>query len=99
MRSKRVNLGFVVIDTRTGEYLSPVWKVRGPARDHAKALYAKGYMGSLGVHTLQAYVPESWKRGDSLEGLVDYALLEKLKDVGGAKKKTVTADDVLGRAR
>jgi len=70
-RSKKVNLGFAAIDTRTGEYLSEVFARREPARAAVKELLREHPDRSLGVHTLEAHVPASWKRGDSLEGYAE----------------------------
>lgn len=78
MRSKKIKLGFVVVDTRSGEQLSAIFKQRAPARAIAKALY-EADARNVGVQTLEAHVHEGWKRGDSLEGYVEPALLEKLK--------------------
>lgn len=78
MRSKKVNLGFVVVDTATGEMLSDVFARREPAREAAKQFYRSGRT-LVGVRTLQAHVPEDWKRGDSLEGYVDARVLEKIQ--------------------
>jgi hypothetical protein len=77
-RSKKINLGFVVIDTHTGEYLSDVFTKREPPRTIAKELYQSG-REHVGVHTLEAHVPASWKRGDPLEGYVEPHVLEKLR--------------------
>lgn len=79
MRSKKIKLGFVVVDTRTGEHLSAIFKQRAPARAIAKALYEGNACSTVGVHTLEAYVHEGWKRGDSLEGYVEPEILQKLK--------------------
>jgi hypothetical protein len=77
-RSKKVRLGFVVVDTRTEEYLSEVSARRAPARATAKRLYDSG-RESVGVHTLEAHVPDDWKRGDSLEGYVEPDVLHLLE--------------------
>jgi hypothetical protein len=78
MRSKKINLGFVVIDTKTGEHLSAIFKRREPAREIAKSLHASG-INNVGVHTLEAYVHDGWKRGDSLDGYVEPSLLAKIQ--------------------
>lgn len=76
-RSKKVRLGFVVVDTRTGEFLSEVSARRDPPRATAKRLY-EGGREHVGVRTLEAHVPEGWKRGDSLEWYVEPDVLRLL---------------------
>lgn len=76
-RSKKIPLGFRVIDTRSGEPLSIVFSRREPARNAAKEFYTQGK--NSGVETLEAYVPVSWKRGDPLDPYVTPEVLEALK--------------------
>ena len=53
-RSKKISLGFQVVDTRTGEPLSVVFARRDPARTEANVLYRAGR--SCGVRHLEDYV-------------------------------------------
>ena len=55
-RSKRISLGFQVVDTRSGEALSRVFARREPARTIAKEFYAREPARSIGVRQLQEYV-------------------------------------------
>ena len=76
-RSKKIPLGFRVVDTKSGEPLSVIFSRREPAREVSKELFSQGK--SSGVETLEAYVPVSWKRGDSLEPYISPELSEALK--------------------
>jgi hypothetical protein len=53
-RSKKISLGFVVVDLKTGEKLSPVFARRAPAREIAVGLYKLGTVS--GVQQLVDYV-------------------------------------------
>lgn len=77
-RSKKIPLGFRVVDTRSGESLSEIFSRRQPARDKAKELTDAGR--NVGVQTLEAYVPSDWKKGDPLEPYVEPEILEALKN-------------------
>lgn len=52
-RSRKVSLGFQVVDVRTGEALSPVFDKRAPARVEAARLYEAGK--NCGVRHLEDY--------------------------------------------
>ena len=53
-RSKKISLGFQVVDIKTDEPLSPVFAKREPAREAAKVCYAAGR--NCGVRHLEEYV-------------------------------------------
>jgi len=89
VRSKLVNLGFVVADTRTGKYLSELFTRREPARDAVRTILLERPDATIGVHTMQAHVPADWKRGDSLEG---YAEPRDLAHLGIAVTLTPNED-------
>lgn len=62
-RSKLISLGFQVVNTRTGEKLSPVFARREPARVLCAALYAADPSLTCGVRQLEEYVAaETTKR-------------------------------------
>jgi hypothetical protein len=52
--SKKISVGFQVVDTRTGAALSSVFQARAPARAAAARLYADGIPS--GVRHLEEYV-------------------------------------------
>lgn len=89
VRSKLVNLGFVVADTRTGKYLSEVFTRRELARDAVRTILLERPDATIGVHTMQAHVPADWERGDSLEG---YAEPRDLAHLGIAVTLTPNED-------
>jgi hypothetical protein len=76
-RSKKVPLGYQAVNIRTGQPLSEIFSKREPARAAVKVLLSQGL--NAGVQTLEAYVPSSWKRGDSLEPYVTPEVFEALK--------------------
>lgn len=76
-RSKKIPLGFQAVNIRTGAPLSEIFPKREPARAAVKVLLSQGL--NAGVQTLEAYVPASWKRGDSLEPYVTPEVFEALK--------------------
>lgn len=77
-RSKKVKLGYRIVDTRTGEaYTKIVPRKDDKLRDQAKALTSEGK--SVGIQTVEVHVPESWKKGDDLEPYVPKDVLEGLK--------------------
>ena len=80
-RSKKISLGFRVVNTRTGISLSPIFTRREPARDIAKRLWEIEGI-PVGVQKVEAHVPAAWKRGDSLMGYVDDDIILQL-DIGG----------------
>jgi hypothetical protein len=53
-RSKKISIGFQVVDTRTDEALSPVFARRDLARAAAKVCYEAGR--NCGVRHLEEYV-------------------------------------------
>jgi hypothetical protein len=55
MRSKKISLGFRVINTRTGELLSEIFSRRNPAREIAAALYREQGIPT-GVEQVTDYV-------------------------------------------
>jgi hypothetical protein len=55
-RSRKISLGFQVVDTKSGVALSEVFKRREPARVIAKILYEQGI--STGVRHLEDYISE-----------------------------------------
>lgn len=63
-RSKKIRLGFVVVNTRTSEYLSDVFPRREKPRKISHDLNQKGV--PAGVRTLETHVHEGWKKGDPL---------------------------------
>jgi len=81
VRSKKIPLGFQVVNTRTGEPLSEIFSRREPCREIAKALGDRGVPS--GVQKIEAYVHEGWKRGDDLSYYVSPELLER---IGRAKR-------------
>jgi hypothetical protein len=79
MKHKKIKLGFIVVDIRTGEYMSALFKEYDQANATATALYGAGALGAVDVRPIEAHVPEGWKHGDSLEGCVDEKLLKRLE--------------------
>lgn len=63
-RSKKIRLGFVVVNTRTSEYLSDVFPRREEPRKISHDLNQRGV--PAGVRTLETHVHEGWKKGDPL---------------------------------
>jgi hypothetical protein len=63
-RSKKISLGFQVVDTRSGEALSEVFDKRGPAREVASAIYKSDPMRSTGVRHLEDYVAADASKED-----------------------------------
>ena len=57
MRSKKLSLGFQVVNTKTGEALSPIFDKREPARVIASTLYKEAGIPT-GVRHLQDYIGE-----------------------------------------
>jgi hypothetical protein len=53
-RSKKISIGFQVVDVRTNEALSPVFAKREPARAAANECYRAGR--NCGVRHLEEYV-------------------------------------------
>ena len=78
MKSRKIRLGFIVVDTRTDEYMSAVFKDYDQANAIATAIYGAGALGEIDVRPIDAQVPEGWKHGDSLKGIVDDELLRRL---------------------
>lgn len=78
-RSKRVNLGYRVVDTRTGEAYSKILPKKDKPKllEQAKKLHGEGK--NVGVQTVEVHVPESWKKGDDLEPYAPKDVLEGLK--------------------
>lgn len=64
-RSKRVCLGFVVVETSTGEQRSIVFTRRAPAVEISTRLSRAGER--VGVRKLEEHVPVEWKRGRDFE--------------------------------
>ena len=62
-RSKKIPLGFQVVNTRTDEALSGVFTRREPARERAAEIYREHPEKHPGIRKLEAYVHEGWKRG------------------------------------
>lgn len=54
-RSRKVSLGFQVVDTKTGEVLSEIFARREPAREIAGRLYREKGL-STGVRHLEDYI-------------------------------------------
>ena len=77
-RSKRISLGFRVVNTRTGIPLSPIFIHREPARDIAKRLWEEEAI-PVGVQKVEVHVPSTWKRGDSLIGYADDDIIAQLQ--------------------
>jgi DNA topoisomerase IB len=78
-RSKKIKLGYRIIDLRTGEAYTKIL----PKKDKPKLLeqakkmhYEEGK--NVAVQTVEVHVPESWKKGDSLEPYAPRDVLEGL---------------------
>jgi hypothetical protein len=63
-RSKKISLGFQVVDTRTSAALSEVFDRRGPAREVAVMLTKTDPTRSVGVRHLEDYVAADASRED-----------------------------------
>lgn len=86
MRHRKIKLGFIVVHTRTGEYMSGLFKEYDQANAIATAIYGAGALGEVDVRPIEAHVPEGWKPGDSLEGCVDEKLLRRLEPTKAARQ-------------
>jgi DNA topoisomerase IB len=78
-RSKKVKLGYRIIDLRTGEAYTKIF----PKKDKPKLLeqakrmhYEEGK--NVAVQTVEVHVPDSWKKGDSLEPYAPKDVLDGL---------------------
>ena len=77
-RSKKVKLGFRIVDIRTGEaYTKIVPRKDDKLREQAKKLHEEGK--NVGIQTVEVHVPESWKKGDPLEQWAPKDVLEGLQ--------------------
>lgn len=78
-RSKKIKLGYRIVDIRTGEaYTKIVPRKDDSLRDQARKFESEGKR--VGIQTVEVHVPESWKKGDSLE---PYAPKDVLEGLGG----------------
>jgi hypothetical protein len=57
-RSRKISLGFQVVNTRTGEAYSEVFARREPAREIARAMYARDPSVPIGIRHLEDYISE-----------------------------------------
>jgi DNA topoisomerase I-like protein len=76
-RSKKIKLGYRIVDTRTGEAYS---KIVPRKDDSLKALVRKlaDEGKNVGIQTVEIHVPESWKKGDPLDAYAPKDVLEGL---------------------
>jgi DNA topoisomerase IB len=76
-RSKKIKLGYRVVDTRTGEaYSKIVPRKDDKLKDLVKKLHEEGK--SVGIQTVEVHVPESWKKGDPLSPYAPKDVLDGL---------------------
>jgi DNA topoisomerase IB len=76
-RSKKIKLGYRIVDLSTGEsYSKIVPRKDDKLREQIRKLADEGK--NVGIQTVEVHVPESWKKGDSLEPFAPKDILDGL---------------------